>query len=65
MFENQNLNLEDCVPFTKHIPAQEAMRAAGGAGTICVRKVAQPVPVGSPLESVQYACKKHNLNLEN
>ena len=31
---------------------------AGRTSTICVSKVAQPVPVGSPLESVQYACKK-------
>ena len=30
--------------------------------TICVSyaaKVTQPVPVGSPLESVQYACKQN------
>ena len=77
-----NRNLENCIPFTRHITAQEAMRAArrdfpkrnsrdlfcanhavhyhpaGGTGTICVSKVAQPVPVGSPLDSVQYACKK-------
>lgn len=27
--------------------------------TICASKVAQPVRVGSPLESVQYACKQN------
>ena len=53
-----NRNLENCIPFTRHIPVQEAMRAADGTGTICASKVAQPVPVGIPLKSVQYASKK-------
>ena len=77
-----NRNLENCMPFTRHIPIQEAMRAArqdfpkrnsrdlfcanhavryhpaDGTSTICAIKVAQPVPVGIPLKSVQYASKK-------
>ena len=32
---------------------------AGRTSTICVSKVAQPVPVGSPLKSIQYASKEN------